>query len=55
MSGWSKDRWVCEDCGEGGEDWGVPDGCPLCGSVNMTLDVVGVRAANATERTRDGS
>lgn len=32
---WVKDKWICEDCGAEGEDWGAPETCPVCGSVNV--------------------
>jgi rubrerythrin len=41
---WSKDKWICEDCGKSGEDWGAPDRCPKCGSTNMTTDTKSVSA-----------
>lgn len=42
---WTLDEWVCEDCGARGNDWGVPEVCPECGSPNTTADVDSVETS----------
>lgn len=36
---WSKNDWICEECDRTGHDWGAPERCPHCGTVDSCRPV----------------